>query len=224
MDIAAIAEATAASQTKTQTATTGLAQNFDTFLTLLTTQLRNQDPLEPLKSNEFTQQLVQFSAVEQQIAVNKNLETLIAATALSNSNAAVSYLGKEVEAIGNVGELKNSEATWSYTLAGNAPETTFSVIDKTGRTVFQTTQDIPKGTGVFIWDGKDQNGVDQPEGSYILKIIANDAAGNPVSSTTMTQGIVTAIDLTSTDPLLKVGGALVRFSEIIAVRQPSPAI
>lgn len=223
MEISALVDA-AAAQTKTQTAATSLSQNFDTFLTLLTTQLRNQDPLEPLKSNEFTQQLVQFSSVEQQIAANKNLETLIAATALNNSNSAINYLGKEVEAIGNVADLKDSEAIWSYTLADNAPETTFRVLDQTGRTVFQTTQDVPKGSGVFNWDGNDQNGIQLPEGAYILKITANDDIGNPVSATTMTQGIVTAIDLTSTDPLLKVGGALVRFSEIIAVRQINPEI
>lgn len=222
MDIAALAAA-AQGQAKSEAAQTSLATNFDTFLTLLTTQLQNQDPLEPLKSNEFTQQLVQFSGVEQQIAMNQNLETLITATALNNANFAVNYLGKEVEAIGNAAELANAEATWSYTLSDDAPDTSFLVIDQTGRTVFTATESLDKGTGTFTWDGKDNNGVAQPDGTYFLKIVANDADGNPVGATPMTQGIVTAVDMTSTDPLLKIGGALVRFSEVLAVREaPAP--
>src|ERR1051326_9398368 len=71
-----------------------LSSNFDTFLTLLTTQLKNQDPLQPMDSNQFTQQLVQFSQVEQQINSNKNLESLISLTKSQTTTAAVSYLGK----------------------------------------------------------------------------------------------------------------------------------
>src|SRR5215469_6276624 len=73
-----------------------LSANFDTFLTLLTTQLQNQDPLQPMDSNQFTQQLVQFSQVEQQINSNQNLETLISATKNQTSQSAVSYLGKSL--------------------------------------------------------------------------------------------------------------------------------
>jgi len=221
MEIAAIAAAQGNTQSTQDQKV--LATNFDTFLTLLTTQLQNQDPLEPLKSNEFTQQLVQFSSVEQQIAANKNLEQLITTTALANSNSAVNYLGKEVEALSNLADLADGAAKWSYTLGADAPTTTFSVIDATGKTVFQTTQDLKAGTGTFTWDGKNSQGGTEPDGTYIIKVEPLDAEGNPVAHSTMTQGIVTAVDLTSVDPLLKVGGALVRFSEVIAVREAPKA-
>src|ERR1044071_1210572 len=88
--------ANAASQAASQagSAQKTLASNFDTFLSLLTTQLKNQDPMSPMDSNQFTQQLVQFSQVEQQINSNKNLESLIALTKSQTTTAAVSYLGK----------------------------------------------------------------------------------------------------------------------------------
>src|SRR5215470_14788285 len=73
-----------------------LSSNFDTFLTLLTTQLQNQDPLQPMDSNQFTQQLVEFSQVEQQINSNKNLESLISLTKYQTNQSAVSYLGKDL--------------------------------------------------------------------------------------------------------------------------------
>ena len=92
------------------TASAALDTNFNTFLTLLTTQLRHQDPLNPLESNEFTQQLVQFSGVEQSIQTNRQLESLLAVASATSSSQAVSYIGKEVDAVSNVAELKDGEA------------------------------------------------------------------------------------------------------------------
>jgi hypothetical protein len=90
-----VTPATSASTTSAAAnAQKSLSGNFETFLTLLTTQLKNQDPLSPMDSNQFTQQLVQFSQVEQQINSNKNLESLIALTKSQSATSAVSYLGK----------------------------------------------------------------------------------------------------------------------------------
>ncbi|HZZ11369.1 MAG TPA: flagellar hook capping FlgD N-terminal domain-containing protein, partial [Paraburkholderia sp.] len=78
------------------TASQQLAGNFDTFLTLLTTQLQNQDPLSPMDSTQFTQQLVAFSGVEQQINTNNNLQSLIALNQSQQAASAVSYIGHSV--------------------------------------------------------------------------------------------------------------------------------
>src|SRR3954470_17819141 len=96
MDVTSV---TAASTSATSTSAAASAQkqlagNFDTFLTLLTTQLKNQDPLSPMDSNQFTQQLVQFSQVEQQINANKNLESLVSMSKAQGATSAVGYLGK----------------------------------------------------------------------------------------------------------------------------------
>src|ERR1700745_1994530 len=91
-----------------------LSGNFQTFLTLLTTQLKNQDPLSPMDSNQFTQQLVQFSQVEQQINSNKNLEDLIALTKSQSATNAVSYLGKTLTLTDGTAALQNGTANWTY--------------------------------------------------------------------------------------------------------------
>src|SRR5271154_1591718 len=77
-----------------------LSGNMNTFLTLLTTQLQHQDPLSPMDSTQFTQQLVEYSQVEQQINTNTNLTNLISLQQTNSGAAAVGYLGKEVTATG----------------------------------------------------------------------------------------------------------------------------
>ena len=89
--------ATAASVTSRST----IAQNFNTFLQLLTTQLKNQNPLDPLDTNQFTQQLVQFAQVEQQMNTNTSLGTLVSLQQTAQSTAALGFLGSTVTVNGN---------------------------------------------------------------------------------------------------------------------------
>src|SRR5579872_4398386 len=93
-----------------------LSSNFSTFLTLLTTQLKNQDPTSPMDSNQFTQQLVEFSQVEQQINTNSNLNTLITQGQTQIGAYATSYLGKTVSVTNGNAALSNGSATWTYNL------------------------------------------------------------------------------------------------------------
>src|SRR5215468_8490317 len=113
-----IAPTTAAAATAPSAAQQQLAGNFDTFLTLLTTQLKNQDPLSPMDSNQFTQQLVEFSQVEQQINSNDNLKTLIAQGTSQGSTMATSYLGKKVTITNGQAALVKGAANWDYNLGG----------------------------------------------------------------------------------------------------------
>lgn len=227
MDIAAIsaAQAQAAASTngasKSGVAANALAGNFNMFLTLLTTQLKNQNPLDPMKSETFTQQLVQMSSVEQAIQTNSNLETLISASAFQASATAINLIGKEVEGVGGGAVLKDGAAKWTITLNKNAPSTTVSVLDKNGATVFTKQLDGKSGTQTFNWDGKDKSGVAQDDGTYFLQVVANDASGAPVGGNVTTKGIVTAVDLSSSDPLLTVNGAQINYSKVLAVGTPS---
>src|SRR5262245_29800369 len=93
-----------------------LTENFDQFLALLTTQLKNQDPLSPMDSSEFTNQLVQFAGVEQQIATNKNLESLVTLQKSSQVMGALELMGKKVEVSGTTVPLQDKSATFVYTL------------------------------------------------------------------------------------------------------------
>src|SRR5271169_6527884 len=106
-----------AAQAAGTSASQQLAGNFDTFLQLLTTQLQNQDPLDPLDTNEFTQQLVEFASVEQQINMNTNLQTLISMQQTSEATSALQFLGTNVTVSGSTATLSNatgSPATWTF--------------------------------------------------------------------------------------------------------------
>src|SRR5687768_11921275 len=103
--MAAIDNVSASSTSKVAASRATIADNFDTFLNILTTQLKNQNPLDPLDTNQFTQQLVQFTGVEQQLKTNEFLETLMLSTQNTAKSEAVSYIGKQVTASGRTGEL-----------------------------------------------------------------------------------------------------------------------
>ena len=93
---------------------TRLSDNYDTFLVLLTAQLQNQDPLAPMDSTQFTQQLVQFSQVEQQIRTNEQLEGLVGQYQAASAGAALSYLGKDAIIQANETYLAGGAANWAY--------------------------------------------------------------------------------------------------------------
>ena len=168
MDIASASAAvqSATNSSKSSAAATALTGNFDTFLKLLTTQLQNQDPTNPMSSDQFTQQLVQMSGVEQSIQTNSNLETLITAYSVQSANLSVSLLGKEVTGSGTGALLSDGGANWDFTLADDAPNTTLQVINSDGATVYTQEKDAAKGTQKFTWDGKDGNGNELADGPY----------------------------------------------------------
>src|SRR5438045_3902850 len=103
-------------QTQKQKDTAGLNQNFNQFLTLLTTQLKNQDPLSPMDSTQFTNQLVSFSQVEQQIRTNDNLTKLLANSNTAQTTLGLSYIGLTVQMDGDTFKYFGKDATMTYTL------------------------------------------------------------------------------------------------------------
>src|ERR1700741_4182116 len=141
MDVtSATSAASAATSTASQAAdaSKSLSSNFDTFLTLLTTQLQNQDPLQPMDSNQFTQQLVQFSQVEQEINSNKNLESLIALTKARSGADAVGYLGKKLTLSDGSAPLEDGSAEWTYSLSNDASDARLIVTNSANRVVYST--------------------------------------------------------------------------------------
>ncbi len=225
MDIAATSSAAAQnqSQSKTQGASQSLANNFDDFLTLLTTQLQNQDPLQPLDSNDFTQQLVSFSGVEQAIATNKNLESLIAMQTQSQAANIVNYLGTEVMASDDVATLADGKATWNYVLSQNAAATNINIVDGNGKVVFTGPGNREAGSHDFVWNGKDNAGNSLPDGIYGIEVSAKNANGSSISTETFTLGLVEGIETIDGTNFLIVDGIRVSPADIIRVAKPTPA-
>ncbi|WP_137153014.1 flagellar hook assembly protein FlgD [Devosia sp. FKR38] len=209
------------SSSATSSARSGIADNFDTFLNILTTQLKNQNPLDPLDTNQFTQQLVQFSGVEQQLKTNEFLETLMLAGQNTAKSDAVSYIGKEVTSSGKTGELTDKDAVfWAYSAEAKAANATVTIKDKNGQVVYTQNGPIASGPGTFRWDGKGSDGNVKPNGIYTIDIQGKDANGKDVKISTASIGIVSAVDFTSDIPVLTVGSRRVSITDITDVRVP----
>ncbi|VAV87585.1 Flagellar basal-body rod modification protein FlgD [hydrothermal vent metagenome] len=193
---------------------TKLADDFDQFLTLLTTQLQFQDPLDPMKSSEFTNQLVSFSQVEQSITTNKNLENLISQTKTQAMSNAVGYLGKEVTIETDRAGLRNGVATWEYGLETNAEETKLTVTDSTGKLLFEGLGNNKAGLHEFVWDAP----ANTPDGIYQLSLSAQTANGTDVQFAIYSKGRVETIEALNGDVNLSVNGILTATSNIQAVK------
>lgn len=179
------------SSTGSAASSTKLAENFDTFLTMLTVQLKNQDPLSPMDSTEFTNQLVQFSAVEQQIAANKNLENLISVTQTNTKAQAISYIGHTIETAGTVLPLQggsetetdtialsNSSATFKYTLDSTSDSTAIRIKDHDGNVVRTLSGETSSGSHEITWDGLDASNEKVADGNYTVEVVGTKANGS----------------------------------------------
>ena len=167
------------------------------FLTLLTTQLQNQDPLEPMDSSEFTNQLVQFSQVEQQIRTNSQLEDLVTLQDLSLTSIALGYIGMNVEIEGDTFDYASGNYEFAYNIpAGGSTDTTIKIYDEDGQLVRSYQGDIAQGKHKIVWDGKDDFGNDVNAGKYNIEVVALDGEGEPLQNvkthiTVMVDGVET---------------------------------
>lgn len=158
-------------------ATKTLQGDFDSFLVLLTTQLKNQDPTSPMETNEFTQQIIGFSQVQQSINTNSNLEKLITMNQQSAVANAVSYVDQFVVAETDTFNFKSNQAAMAYSIPADTASTTISVKNANGDVVATFDGETKKGNYSFAWNGKGSDGNDVPAGSYSIVINSKDGAG-----------------------------------------------
>jgi flagellar basal-body rod modification protein FlgD len=194
-----------------------LSGNLDNFLTILTTQLQFQDPLSPLDTHEFTNQLVLFSSVEQQVQQNKKLESLVTLQQNSVALGSVDYIGKVIETNGNTTQLENSVAKTTYFLPKNALTTRLNISDPSGDVIL--TRDIPTTAGIhtFVWDGLNGQGIQQPDGAYTFSITAKDTSDDLISHDQTVFGTVTGVQFENGTSILQMGDIPVSLSDINGV-------
>ena len=198
-------------------ASSQIAGNFQSFLTLLTTQLQNQNPLSPLDTNQFTQQLVEFAGVQQQLNTNDSLATLVSLQQTAQSTQALGFVGKTAVVNGSTATMTNSKATWELSVPSNS-DVTVNITSGTGQTVYTGTYAVSAGNNQpFAWNGLGSDGTQQPDGSYKLTATGKDSAGNTVAITTQVQGVVSSVDLSQSPPLLTIDGQTYTVNQIQSI-------
>ncbi len=210
---------TASDQTTSNSSTDKLG--MDQFLNLFIAQLKNQDPLNPMDSSEFTAQLAQYSSVEQLYGMNSKLTDIEnTLSSQGEQHDSLGYIGKTVKTDDDTMTVDNGTVqTGSYSLDGSG-NVTIDVYDSDGtrvRTLYQGAED--KGEHEVNWDGRDDAGNMVGDGTYTFEITARDENGLSVPSNTYISGEVTGITYKNGQPYLMIGDKLIDSSKIIEVSQ-----
>lgn len=219
--VSSVSSTVANADAKINAGTTQLFDNFETFLTLLTAQLRNQDPLSPLDSNEFTAQLTQMAGVEQQLLTNDLLKGMVDAQTANGLTTAAAYIGKQGTAVWNTARLEDGKADWSYEIATNASSVSLEVLNSQGQVVWRG--DGPnKTSGIhdFNWDGKTTGGGQMADGGvYSLRVTAKDALGAAVDTQTLIRGRITSVEMYNGVPYATIGTSIMPITDLISLEE-----
>ncbi|SHK25101.1 flagellar basal-body rod modification protein FlgD [Roseomonas rosea] len=199
------------------TARTQLAGSFDNFLTLLTTQLKNQSPTDPLDTNQMTAQLVQFASVEQQIAMNKNLEQMVSLQQAAQLTAAAPMLGQRVEVQGDTLPLQDGSATVRLPAAGAARTARVAVLDSSGKTLREAQVPLGSSSKDWVWDGRDSSGKQLPDGAYRVAVTGADASGGAAATSFSVIGTATAAERVDGTLRLRMGAASYTFDKVRSI-------
>lgn len=193
----------------------------DAFLNLLVIQMQHQDPLEPMKDSDFLAQMAQFSGLEQLKNINSNLEFLQMYQASLNNTQAMSFIGKEIKALGNLVQLTDGTASdIHYRLDDDAALVKISIYDSNNNLV-RIIQEGPQGSGEHMvqWDGKDSKGNGLIDGEYTFSVSAVDFKDNTVKTSTYISGKVTGLTFKDNITYLLLGARKVALGEVIEARE-----
>lgn len=193
----------------------------DDFLKLLVTQLRYQDPINPMENTEFIAQLAQFSSLEQMQNIGSGIDELKILMSSVNSSMATQIIGKEVKFLGdNITYSGQDELNLNYELAGNA-KVTLEVYDENNELVASLVAgEKTSGHQVYQWDGKGNDGEKVPEGEYNFKVTAVDTDGETVQSVTYSVERVKGLKFDSGNAILNLGDQDVYLSDIYEILEP----
>jgi flagellar basal-body rod modification protein FlgD len=211
---------TSTSSASSTAALSSLANNYTTFLTLLTTQLQHQDPSSPMSSDSFTSELVQFAGVEQQVETNSKLSSLISLNESGQLSADSALVGSQATASSTTLPLQNSSATLNYN--GSSGQTVaIAVSNSAGTIVKDDLVTASNGTNTWTWDGTDNKGNKLADGAYSVAVKTMDSAGNTSDVPFTVTGTITGIQTGTNDMQVQMGGATIPMSQLINVSSTS---
>ncbi len=195
------------------------------FLQLLVAQLKNQDPLSPMESQEFASQMAQFASLESLHSIDArlgdSLDAQLMSTQAINNTMAASLIGKEVVAAGDGLVLKNGSANLHLTLAAPAKDVEITIYDQEGnpiQTIWEHKLDY--GENTVVWDGTNYGGNNAADGSYTYSVIATDEEGNPINALQTASGIITGVNYEGGIATLLAGDLEFPMGNVISIRQP----
>lgn len=220
MTVSATSSATAATTTTSSSSSTSSSSTLSSsdFLSLLVSELQNQDPLNATSTTDFINQLTSYANFSQQQSINSNLTSLSSSFSSLVTLNSVNYIGHTVEAKTDTSALSNGSATFGYSLSSAASNVSISVSDSSGNVVYTGTGTGNVGSNTFTWDGKNSSGTQLTDGGqYTVAVTATDSAGNSVLNYTTVTGTVTGIDTSTSTPSLTVNGVSVSAADIIGV-------
>jgi flagellar basal-body rod modification protein FlgD len=194
-----------------------LSGDYQNFLSLLTTQLQNQDPLDPMDTSQFTQQLVEFSSVEQQINTNSKLDQMISLQSTANAYGAVGFVGTTVSANSDQLPLQNGKAQFDYQIPTTGTAATLKIMDSSGNVVMLEQVDATAGTHPVQWDGTDYFGNQLSDGQYSVSVDYTDQSGNSNDATITTYGTVTSAAISDGTVSLKLGDVTIPLSDVTSI-------
>ena len=195
-----------------------LAGDFNTFLTLLTTQIKNQSPTDPLDTNQMTNQLVQFASVEQQIAMNQNLQSLIGLEQTSQLTTSAPLIGKKVEIEADKITLQNGSGALRLPVAGASQMAQITIRGSGDRIIRQETVQLGSAPTDWSWNGKGNDGATMPDGAYKVSITGVGAGGKVEAIPFTTVATVTGAERAGGDLKLILGQLQVGFDKLRSVR------
>lgn len=200
-----------------------LSENYELFLSVLTAQLQNQNPLDPTDTDEMTAQLISYSQVEQQILGNSYLENLVLATNNESAAVALSLVGMDVTyKAGDVAYTSGDTLSWAYEVPEDSKKVVAQVLNESGDVVYSTEVSTTAGDQTFTWNGLLTNGKSAADGNYAMQIIATDANGKTTEIAPSTTSKVSRVDWSDgSAKLIMANGATVSLSDIISATSPT---
>lgn len=194
-----------------------LAGDFNTFLTLLTTQIKNQSPTDPLDANQMTSQLVQFASVEQQISMNQNLQRLITLEQASQFTASAPLIGRQVEVEAQQMSLQDGVGAVKLPASGSSQTAQVTIRGSGNQIIRQETVQLGSGPTTWSWNGRNGQGAAMPDGTYNVSVTGIGTGGKTESLAFTTLGRVTGAERVNGEMTLLMGQMRASFDKLRSV-------